>query len=111
MASQRSIAINWEEARLLLGVCEEAGEEQIRSAYLAKVREFPPDKDPDAFERIRDAYDQLKDPRARARQVLHCADPSAPLADLLSGLAPVRRFAGPKMWMDALREKMKEPRS
>lgn len=103
-------AMSVEQACSLLGVAAEASETDIRSAYLAKVREFPPDKDPDAFERIRDAHDLLKDPRTRAKQVLQCPDPAAPMVDLLIGLKPVRQFAGPRFWMDALKEKVKESR-
>jgi hypothetical protein len=100
-----------QEACSVLGVAADVGDADIRSAYLAKVREFPPDKNPEAFERIRDAHDLLKDPRTRAKQVLMCPDPRAPMVDLLIGVKPVRRFAGPKFWMDALKEKMKESRA
>jgi curved DNA-binding protein CbpA len=100
-----------QEAAALLNVSADADAEAMRAAYLQKVRDFPPDKDPEAFERIRDAYEILKDPRHLARAVLASADPSAPLADLLNGLTPIRRFAGHKLWLDALRERTKEARS
>ena len=46
-----------------LGVSATASEEEIRAAYLSKVKEFPPDRSPLEFEAIRDAYDALCDPR------------------------------------------------
>ena len=38
----------------VLGVGPEANDEQIRSAYLVKVKQFPPDQAPVAFEQIRE---------------------------------------------------------
>ncbi len=42
-------------------------EDQIRKAYLEQVRKYPPDRDPERFAKIRDAYDQLRDPVTRIR--------------------------------------------
>ncbi len=47
----------------VLGVNQDAGEEEIRAAYVRKVKEHPPDRSPEEFERIRDAYESLRDPR------------------------------------------------
>ena len=43
-----------------LGVPAKASLEDIRAAYLGKVKEFPPDRSPEQFERIRDAYETLR---------------------------------------------------
>ena len=80
-----------------------ATDEEIRAAYLRKIKEHPPERDPAEFERIRDAYEQLRDPRARARSLLFSGDPLAPLAALLVGRRPLRRFVGPKPWLEALK--------
>ena len=53
--------------REVLGIPPDAGEEEIRSAYVRKVKEHPPARSPEQFERIRDAYDSLRDPRRRMR--------------------------------------------
>ncbi len=45
----------------VLGVTEEASDEQIRKSYLEKVRQSPPERDPDGFKEIRRAYGVLKD--------------------------------------------------
>jgi len=45
----------------VLGVTEEASDEQIRKSYLEKVRQSPPERDPDRFKEIRRAYGVLKD--------------------------------------------------
>jgi curved DNA-binding protein CbpA len=91
--------------REVLGIAANAGEEEIRAAYLRKVKEHPPDRAPAEFEQIRDAYDTLRDPRRRMRHLLLAADPEMPLASLAAGQAQERRFVGPQRWLEALNEK------
>ncbi len=91
------------DAREILGVAPDAGEEEIRAAYLRLVKEHPPDRSPEEFEKIRDAYETLRDPRRRMREMLLAADPEAPLAALLSGQAPERRLVGPQVWLEVLK--------
>ncbi|MGO8792216.1 MAG: J domain-containing protein [Terriglobia bacterium] len=93
------------DARDILGVGPNATDAEIRAAYLQKVKENPPDRAPDQFERIRDAYDLLRDPRRRALQMLLGVDPNAPLVSLLPSHPAERRFTGPGPWLAALREK------
>jgi curved DNA-binding protein CbpA len=93
------------DARKVLGVPADAGEEQIRAAYLRKVKEHPPEQSPEEFERIRDAYEALRDPRRRMRDILLSADPHASFPSLISGQRPQRRFAGPESWLEVLRGK------
>jgi hypothetical protein len=96
----------WEEARDALGVAANATDAELRAAYVEKVRQHPPDRDPDVFERIRDAYDRLRDPRVRAKRVLAAPQPDGPLTDLLEGADLARRrFVGPQPWLELLREK------
>ena len=101
----RTASLRKEDPRLILGVSQEAGDEEIRAAYLRKVKEFPPDRAPAEFERIRDAYELLRDPRRRALHMLLSVDPHEPLESLLDeGPAP-RRFVGPEPWLAVLKEK------
>lgn len=89
----------------ILGIPAESGDEEIRAAYLRKVKEFPPDHAPREFEKVRDAYDLLRDPRRRTRHLLLSADPNQPLPSLLEGHANERRFVGPEPWLKVLKEK------
>lgn len=91
--------------REVLGVPPNAGEEEIRAAYLRKVKEYPPDRSPEEFEKIRDAFETLRDPRQRTRAMLLSTDPGAPLAALLEGRAPRRLFVGPQPWREVLKGK------
>ncbi len=60
-----------------LGVGEDAGDAEIRSRYLALVREFPPDRDPDRFRAVRAAYELLSDERKRLEVKLLRGGPGA----------------------------------
>jgi DnaJ-domain-containing protein 1 len=91
--------------REVLGVNQDAGEEEIRAAYLRKVKEHPPDRSPEEFERIRDAYDSLREPRRRMRDSLLSVDPFATFVSVLELKTRQRRFAGPQPWLEVLKKK------
>ena len=91
--------------REVLGVGQDAGEEEIRTAYVRKVKEHPPDRTPEEFERICDAYDSLRDPRRRMRDRLLAVDPCAPFVSVIELQARPRRFAGPQPWLEVLKGK------
>ena len=91
------------DAREVLGVTATAPEEESRAAYLRAIRDHPPESSPEQFERIRDAWEALRDRRSRARNLLFSGDPEAPIASLIAGRAPERRFAGPALWLAALK--------
>ena len=93
------------DARTVLGVGIDAGDEEIRAAYLRLVKEHAPEASPTEFERIRDAYEKLRDPRRRMRDMLFGGDPFAPLTDLLSGSPPRRGYTGPAPWLEVLKGK------
>jgi curved DNA-binding protein CbpA len=49
----------------VLGVREDVGDDQIKQCYLALVRAFPPDREPERFQVYRAAYEALRDQRKR----------------------------------------------
>lgn len=49
----------------VLGVPHTATLEEIKDAYFQRVREHPPEREPDAFKAIRAAYDRLRTPERR----------------------------------------------
>jgi DnaJ-class molecular chaperone len=93
------------DANHILGVAANAGDEEIRAAYLSKVKEFPPDRAPAEFERIRDAYETLRDPRRRARAMFSAGECGATLVSLIQGRGAPRTFAGPQPWREVLKNK------
>ena len=50
----------------VLGLPRAATAAEIKQAYFALVRAHPPEREPDAFKRIRAAYERLRDPQRRA---------------------------------------------
>ena len=86
-----------------LGVARDADEATIRQAYLARLREFPPERAPEAFERVRDAYQALSDPGRRAALVL-VADLNRPFASLAQPGGRKRTAAGLDVWLEVVAE-------
>ena len=94
-----------EDPAAVLGVSADASDAEIRAAYLRKVVEHPPDRSPEQFERIRDAYEVLRDPYRRIEQALLSVDPEAPLVTLLDATPGQRRLVGPEPWLHVLRQR------
>lgn len=59
---------------LVLGVPRDAGDQQIRRAYLEAVREATPETDPNRFKALTQAYEALKDETSRYRYELFHTD-------------------------------------
>jgi curved DNA-binding protein CbpA len=89
----------------VLDIGPDADDERIRAAYLAKLKQFPPDRSPSEFEQVRDAYELLRDRRKRAQHTLFSANPEAPLESLLDNVGKHRHFAGPGPWLAVLKER------
>src|SRR5271167_1415473 len=49
----------------VLGLTPDAGETEIRERYLELVREFPPERAPERFAAVHEAYAALRDPAER----------------------------------------------
>ena len=105
MSKYDDIPILDEDPQNILGVPEDANAAEIRTAYLNKIKEYPPEKFPAEFERVRDAYTILSNPRYRTRVMLQSADPEASLVTLLDNQKQNRQFVGPAAWLAAMRER------
>lgn len=51
----------------ILGARPDASPEELKRAYYRAVRNHPPERDPEGFQRLREAWLTLGDPRARAQ--------------------------------------------
>ena len=69
-----------------LGVPSTASDETIRAAYLAALRECPPERDPQRFEQVRAAYEAIAHERDRLAHALFDATAPTP-EDVLAMLA------------------------
>ena len=95
----------------VLDVSEQADKDQIRAAYIEKVKQFPPERCGEQFERIRDAYAQLKDPQRIRMIAILGESPSAPLASLLDDHIRQRHYVGPAAWLDVVKQQGKGGRT
>lgn len=68
-------------------------DEQVHAAYLRALRAHAPDQDPEGFQRVRDAYEQLRTRRARIKhELFEHQDPDvAEIARQLLKRGPARR--------------------
>ena len=87
---------------------ENPSEEAVRAAYINAIKKHPPDHDPDAFERIRDAYAALRDPLLKMKQLLTLDLARGPFMPLLDGIPPSRKFTGPAPWLHILTKDRKK---
>ena len=92
----------------VLGVPPEADDNEIRAAYMLKVKQYPPDRCGPEFEKVRDAYEQLKDSYRRAKHLILGATPDRPLESLLDDIPLVRRHVGPEPWLAVMKSQRKE---
>ena len=105
MTKHQDIPILDENPQNILDVPQDAGPGEIRTAYLNKIKEYPPERFPAEFERVRDAYTMLNDARYRARLMLRSADPEASMEMLLDDQQLNRQFVGPEAWLVAMQER------
>ena len=92
-----------------LEVARTASPQEIKRAYFRLVRRYTPEKEPDAFMRIRQAYETLSD---EARRNAYDADLSR-LADVPGEVAAIimeaERLSAKRLWADAVRVLEKSP--
>ncbi len=51
----------------ILGVTPDTDDETVRNAYLEAIRHCPPERDPERFATLNEAYQTLKDEESRRR--------------------------------------------
>jgi curved DNA-binding protein CbpA len=61
---------------LILGVSLGAGDPEIRRAYLDAIQRFPPESEPERFQAISHAYEQIRDEKSRLKYLLFDRAPS-----------------------------------
>jgi len=66
----------------VLGVDRKAGMGDIKRAYFKLVRDFPPEDEPEKFQKIRAAYEQLKSPESRAAVDMFLLQPPPEMPDV-----------------------------
>lgn len=85
-----------------LGLPLDATDQVIRQQYLEQVREFNPEKDPEAFREITAAYEAIKDRRSRVRARILVGTTGRSTADILIELIQAVRFRKQKTGLQEL---------
>ncbi len=85
-----------------LGIEPSALEDEIRAAYHRGLQSFPPDREPEKFQRIREAYDYLRDPQIRFKSLMQTTAPDDSLVEWLDDQPAPRHFTGPRPWLTAM---------
>ena len=70
----------------ILGLPRGASEADVRRRYLELVREHPPDRAPERFTQIRQAYEKLRDPVMRMESRLFDLQSSGTMAEIIAGV-------------------------
>ena len=88
----------------VLGVAEEIEDDDaIRKAWLEGVRRFPPEKEPEQFARIREAYEMIRDRESRFRLRTFGASRLRNVDALIDFFPKDRNYAGPALWLAVTR--------
>ena len=59
----------------ILGLTRQASDEEVKRAYFQQVRAHPPEREPERFRAIRDAYERLRTPERRTQTDLFLLQP------------------------------------
>lgn len=70
----------------ILGVSSDVDEVALRKRYLELVRQHSPEKSPEKFAEIHQAYEQLRDPMERLRRQLFQVHSGETLDDVIADL-------------------------
>lgn len=57
-----------------LGIDSNADDKTVRNAYLELIKKYPPDRDPERFKEIANAYETIKDEKKRLEYYLFNTD-------------------------------------
>lgn len=88
---------------LVLEVPEDTSDDDVRAAYQRKVRECPPERDPERFSAIQRAYELVKDTESRARlNLLGLDEPPRCLAELVPDSSRRRGIIPREAWLKEL---------
>jgi DnaJ-class molecular chaperone len=75
------------DAYQVLGLdADSADDANVQAAYVSGLREHPPERDPEGFQRLRDAYEQLRTRRRRLEYALFHQQAVPTVAELAAHL-------------------------
>lgn len=88
----------------VLGIAEETDDDEaIRKAWLESVRRFPPEKEPEQFARVREAYEMIRDRESRFCLRTFGDRRMKNTAALVDFFPMERNHAGSALWLAVIR--------
>ncbi len=90
----------------LLGIPDNADQKEVRRAYLEMIRRYPPERSPERFQEVVDAYRLIRDETERARLEVFGMPESegeTRLSDLVLPPSDRRNRIGMEAWLGLLR--------
>jgi len=93
---------------LIFDLTHDATEKEIRQAYLEKVKKFTPEKAPDRFRLLTQAYEDIKNDRTRIYNQLHPFEHISDSEDKLFELAKVKPLKRKRLGLNALLDAQKK---
>ncbi|RJP19991.1 MAG: hypothetical protein C4527_26110 [Candidatus Omnitrophota bacterium] len=81
-------------------------DEIVRKAYMDAIRRYPPDREPEKFEQIRFAYDQIKQERDRMNLRLFGLNRKQSILEILPD-SDERPRVGAEKWLAMIEEEAK----
>ena len=90
----------------VLGLRAESDDETIRRRYLELVRQFPPEKHPEKFAAVRQAYDKMRDLETRLHYRLFEAGKNESVATIIEELSC--QTARPRLSLERLLSALKK---
>ncbi|MCK4983313.1 MAG: DnaJ domain-containing protein [Victivallaceae bacterium] len=92
----------------VLELQENASLKEIRKAYLRKLRVYSPEKAPEMFQAVSEAYEMLKDEESRARLELFGMPLNGNEAPEINDLLPLKKFkikrSGVATWQKIIKQ-------
>ena len=73
-----SLVRTFDDARAALEIGADATPREVKRAYRRMTVAHPPDRDPEGFRRVREAYELLREPALRALEMLSDRKPAVP---------------------------------
>jgi len=93
---------------LVFDLPHDASEDAIRQAYLENVKKYTPEKDPERFRNLTQAYENIKNNRVRIHNQLHPFDNISDCEEKLFELAKVKPLRRRRLGLNDLIQAQKQ---
>jgi curved DNA-binding protein CbpA len=89
----------------VLKVFHTSTDEEVRNAYISLIREYPPDRSPEKFQEVREAFEEIKHERDRIKRYLAFPRTIDNLSDIIPDKKPERNLLPRSVWNKIIKNK------